>query len=348
MNLPALNQIPGGRTDRPRNAQQAFPPGSLGPWSGLTTPVRLAFRSKVRLTAAYYQGRQGRGHGGLDLGVKPGTQVIAQANGTVTQWGVTRGDWPKPYGVCIESHTGYDENSCFNQQTQIRADGKKVEKCGNRVQVLYDRGADGLKTLVTYCHLATISVKPGQKVQRGEVIGTVGNTGRSTAPHLHLSMFRWTSPDGGGQRKVDPAPFIAWGALEPYYKTASETPAELPDAGNALLRRVHSQYNESLRLASAAASRGPAQVWENPEDPYQAPADAQVWAPAQPPAQADRAPAVAVASIPAAAGPLAALKQRSEPPPTAPLKTAGTGGIPLPAVAVAVGVIAWGMSSLRR
>ncbi len=39
-----------------------------------------------------------------------------------------------------------------------------------------------------YGHLASFNVKEGQRVKRGDVIGYVGNTGRSTAPHLHYEI----------------------------------------------------------------------------------------------------------------------------------------------------------------
>lgn len=52
-----------------------------------------------------------------------------------------------------------------------------------------------------YCHMSQISVTPGDYVKQGDVIGAVGNTGRSTGPHLHLELkFE-------GQL-VDPYPYI--------------------------------------------------------------------------------------------------------------------------------------------
>ncbi len=52
-----------------------------------------------------------------------------------------------------------------------------------------------------YAHLDQVSVKPGDKVSRGEQIGTVGMTGWSTGPHLHFEVY-------DGNRSVNPMSYI--------------------------------------------------------------------------------------------------------------------------------------------
>ena len=54
---------------------------------------------------------------------------------------------------------------------------------GNHIKIKHESGYTTL-----FAHLSKIKVKHGQKVKRGEIIGLTGNTGRSTAPHLHYEI----------------------------------------------------------------------------------------------------------------------------------------------------------------
>jgi murein DD-endopeptidase MepM/ murein hydrolase activator NlpD len=52
-----------------------------------------------------------------------------------------------------------------------------------------------------FLHLATVDVRVGESVRRGQKIGTVGSTGRSTGPHLDWRI-NWFD------RRIDPAPLV--------------------------------------------------------------------------------------------------------------------------------------------
>lgn len=52
-----------------------------------------------------------------------------------------------------------------------------------------------------YSHLKSISVQVGDKVEKAQTIGYIGNTGKSTAPHLHYEVFK----DG---KNVNPGDYL--------------------------------------------------------------------------------------------------------------------------------------------
>jgi len=59
---------------------------------------------------------------------------------------------------------------------------------GGYGNVVFIQGADGIEA--RYAHMDTIGVTAGQTVELGDVIGTVGSTGSSTGPHLHMEVLR--------------------------------------------------------------------------------------------------------------------------------------------------------------
>ena len=87
------------------------------------------------------------------------------------------------------AHHGIDLAGPYGLPIHVTGDGTVVAAHMNRhgygKEVLVDHGFGYVSR---YAHLQEILVKPGQKLKRGEVLGTMGNTGRSTGPHLHYEI----------------------------------------------------------------------------------------------------------------------------------------------------------------
>jgi len=98
-------------------------------------------------------------------------------------------------------HSGMDFSAKSGTPIYATGDGRvsKVRRSrrGYGNHVIINHGY-GYKTL--YAHMKKYAVKKGQKVKRGEVIGYVGSTGTSVAPHLHYEVHK----DG---RKINPVNF---------------------------------------------------------------------------------------------------------------------------------------------
>ena len=86
-------------------------------------------------------------------------------------------------------HEGMDFAADIGTPVYVTGNGTVVEtgwKQGYGKTIVINHGY-GYKT--RYAHLSHISVRNGQKVIRGEEIGLVGNTGKSTGPHLHYEVI---------------------------------------------------------------------------------------------------------------------------------------------------------------
>jgi murein DD-endopeptidase MepM/ murein hydrolase activator NlpD len=60
-----------------------------------------------------------------------------------------------------------------------------------------------------YAHLSIISVKSGQKVTRGQLLGYSGSSGRVTAPHLHITLYADIDAAGNNIVKVEGQPSLS-------------------------------------------------------------------------------------------------------------------------------------------
>ena len=98
-------------------------------------------------------------------------------------------------------HAGMDFSAKTGTEISATGDGviSKVRRSkrgyGNHVKINHGFGYETL-----YAHMSKYIVRKGQKVKRGEVIGYVGNTGTSVAPHLHYEVHK-------DKRKINPVNF---------------------------------------------------------------------------------------------------------------------------------------------
>lgn len=90
-----------------------------------------------------------------------------------------------------QMHSGIDFNARIGTEIYATGDGLVVgvesNHWGYGKSVLIDHGF-GYHT--RYAHMSAFKVRKGQKVKRGECIGLVGSTGKSTGPHLHYEVIK--------------------------------------------------------------------------------------------------------------------------------------------------------------
>tara|TARA_B110000263_G_C15257411_1_gene487160 strand:- start:32 stop:1009 length:978 start_codon:yes stop_codon:yes gene_type:complete len=122
-------------------------------------------------------------------------------------------------------HYGMDFSAVKGTPIYASGDGR-VKRADNTASGYgkHIRIDHGFGYVSLYAHLDKYNVRRGQNVKRGELIGYVGNSGRSVAPHLHYEIFK----DG---KKINPINY--------YYGNLS------PEEYNALLKQA-SQENQAL------------------------------------------------------------------------------------------------------
>lgn len=109
------------------------------------------------------------------------------ARGWISSWYGWRGD---PFSGARVFHNGIDIGVDMGTPVHAAMDGYVAEtgynsSFGNYIVLSHHAGWASL-----YGHLRTISVKQGQRVSAGQRIAFSGNTGYSTGPHLHFSVFK--------------------------------------------------------------------------------------------------------------------------------------------------------------
>ena len=113
------------------------------------------------------------------------TPSIAPVRGILTDGFGGRSD---PFTGEAGQHNAVDISSAVGQPVRSPADGivVKAEWANGYGNVIFISHGYGYST--RYGHLKSFAVRPGARVKRGDVIGYVGSTGRSTGPHLHYEV----------------------------------------------------------------------------------------------------------------------------------------------------------------
>lgn len=125
--------------------------------------------------SSYFGSRWGRSHNGVDISNGTyGAKVVAIADGLVTTYSNSckHNYGKKPLKTCCGS--GYGNYITINHGTK-----------------------DGKTYVAYYAHLGSIVVSKGQTVKKGQIVGYVGSTGRSTGAHLHFGISvngSWKDP----------------------------------------------------------------------------------------------------------------------------------------------------------
>ncbi len=127
---------------------------------------------------------------------------------------------PDPFTKARKMHKGMDFTS---------PRGTPIYASGNGVVIRADQGSTGYGKHVRidhgfgyvtlYAHMSKYNVKKGQKVKRGDIIGFVGSTGRSKAPHLHYEVIK-------DKRHINPINFY-YGNLSPEEFEAMQKAAQI-------------------------------------------------------------------------------------------------------------------------
>ena len=152
--------------------------GSSG--GNLVNDGKFKWPTSFKRISSYYGKRWGKMHNGVDISNGSyGSPVYAMADGKVYK--------------CVKT--------CTHNYRKVNSSGN-VYSCGcgggygNYLAI--DHGKyNGASYKAYYAHLGSVTVSNGATVKKGQIIGYIGSTGRSTGPHLHFGIMKndaWVDP----------------------------------------------------------------------------------------------------------------------------------------------------------
>ena len=188
-----------------KNAQVEFLDQSLQGLESLVgidpeEPEKLPYKERVKLVQLNTLGKS------LMLSMIPSGHPVAKFEGITSPFGYRI----HPITGKREFHGGLDYRGPIGEDVHATAEGvvqysayNEESGYGNLVTVLH---SNGFRT--RYGHLSQRSVKEGDIVTKGQKIGEIGSTGRSTGPHLHYEVWFL-------HHRLNPLPFDKW-SIENY------------------------------------------------------------------------------------------------------------------------------------
>lgn len=135
-------------------------------------------------------------------------QFIKPTEGLVTSFFSNNRKHPVLTGV-IRAHSGVDFGTQGSNDKVVASAGGIVrvhgfhKSAGNYISINHGNG-----WTTGYLHLKSVSVKNGQRVKQGQVVGIKGNTGIGTGVHLHFELQRSSGWTNDFNKKVDPLLYI--------------------------------------------------------------------------------------------------------------------------------------------
>jgi len=165
--------------------------------------------SRSKLYYVSYKGKKAGIHEGFrytEGSTYDGLYTISGQSLTIAnfRWPLDKIHVTSPYGMRFHPiskrrlmHSGVDYRGNVGTPVYAVASGRIIKAgvdggFGNVVEIQHDNAY-----ITQYAHLNRINVKVGARVNAGNQIGTVGNTGYSTGPHLHFGLKisgKWTNP----------------------------------------------------------------------------------------------------------------------------------------------------------
>ncbi len=176
------------RRQVPARASRSAPKGALGPRATLARTPAARSAQLTRVASQVFPGLEAL----TWVGPVTGTH---QTSDFGQRWGRLHAglDFGGPVGTRLKSVSSGVVQFAGHQGGY-----------GNKVEILHWDGS-----LTAYGHMSSVAVKTGQEVAPGQVIGRLGNSGRSTGPHLHFEVR-----PGGGEA-IDPWPWLVQRGILP-------------------------------------------------------------------------------------------------------------------------------------